>query len=225
MSVSKQITVGIPYIGASSYNNNGTIASLYPIIPKQPIVYNPACDDRQISTLMNVTGASSTTWGLASSSTTNLWWSQSGQNLNFYTIAAVPQTATFNFSASNSCGTKYVNYAFQTQTCTGGTPLFIKSVRDSGSASALMIPNSSGTGQLQIAPNPSSNIVQLYSDNAAIITKVTVLDVTGIVKKQLFLAGNGGKIVTLNVADLSAGIYIVKAYTGQKWIAKLFIKQ
>lgn len=73
--------------------------------------------------------------------------------------------------------------------------------------------------QIDIYPNPATDYI-----NILIPKKVTVeiININGQVIKTIY---NNGKVVTIELRNLTRGIYIVKANTGDKILRKIFIKE
>ena len=69
-----------------------------------------------------------------------------------------------------------------------------------------------------IHPNPTSN--QLTIDTELKISEITIVDITGKVINTITTDLN-----TVNVADLSDGIYFINLITDERTITKKFVKQ
>jgi hypothetical protein len=68
-------------------------------------------------------------------------------------------------------------------------------------------------------PNPTSSIINLKTQNNIQIDKIVVTDLTG---KKVVEINNANQI---NVAKLSAGLYIVEAFSGEEKFISKFIKE
>jgi PKD repeat protein len=71
---------------------------------------------------------------------------------------------------------------------------------------------------INVYPNPTSN--QLTVDTELKLSKITIIDITG--KMIMTTKGNTN---TINVADLSDGIYFIQLITEEITITKKFVKQ
>lgn len=107
--------------------------------------YNDACNLQNTFTNMQIFGANSATWSKIASSPSNISWSQTGNNINFY-FWSIGQTAVFKIDATNSCGTATYNFGFKSIYCSpGGNPPSCNSY--------------------QVFPNPAKNTVNIIVPN------------------------------------------------------------
>lgn len=73
-----------------------------------------------------------------------------------------------------------------------------------------------------VAPNPASNVVNIYNNENFEITSVTMTDLNGRVVKQSEF--DNVTDVQINIADLSTGIYMMKITSNQGTTIKKIIK-
>lgn len=74
---------------------------------------------------------------------------------------------------------------------------------------------------LSMYPNPTKNVLNLSSDTS--IDNITVYNMLGqIVAKQTTIGSNE---VTINVSDLSKGVYVITAQIGNELVKKQFIRE
>lgn len=73
---------------------------------------------------------------------------------------------------------------------------------------------------INIHPNPAKNQLTISSEQL-VVENIEILDITGKTVKQLVI---NKEQVTINIADLQNGIYILKAKTKQGVIVKRFVK-
>lgn len=71
---------------------------------------------------------------------------------------------------------------------------------------------------ISLYPNPTSN--ELTIDTEQKISEVSIIDITG---KIIMITKQNTK--TINVSDLSNGLYFIKLSTGERTITKKFLKQ
>ena len=73
--------------------------------------------------------------------------------------------------------------------------------------------------KIKLFPNPSSSVLNIETQNNAIINKIVIADLTG---KKVVEQSNTNQV---NVANLAKGLYVVEAFIGEeKWVSK-FIKE
>lgn len=74
-----------------------------------------------------------------------------------------------------------------------------------------------GLSSLEIYPNPTSDILNIQTEQK--ISKIEILDTSG-----KLLKSNSGSGKTINVSNLSKGIYLIKIYADKNIINSKFIK-
>jgi pimeloyl-ACP methyl ester carboxylesterase len=198
--ITKQIKVGTPSVGGT-YFTNGQEQFLR--IYSSPFDYNDVCNSENVSTSMQVSGASSVTWSKTTSNPTTVSWYQSGNNLNFY-LWSLGQTALFKLQASNSCGTTSYDFGFRSIDCTGG---------------------GGGCELYSVSPNPASSSINVsvamipppcdlaMASSELTISEVNIYDQVGNlmkVKKE-----KKSKKTTINLDGLKTGIYVVEIVDGK----------
>jgi hypothetical protein len=76
-------------------------------------------------------------------------------------------------------------------------------------------------GELQAYPNPVSESLQLRVPNAGTPMDVELLNANG---QRVFRGTISGEL-TIPMADLASGVYMVKCWNGQSMACKKIIKQ
>lgn len=190
----------LPTIGGT-YFTNGQEQFLR--IYSSPFDYNDVCNLENVSTNMQVTGATSVTWSKTTSNPTNVSWYQSGNNLNFY-LWSLGQTALFKLLASNSCGTTSYDFGFRSIDCTGG---------------------GGGCELYSVSPNPASGSINVsvvmipppcdfaMASSELTISEVNIYDQAGNIKKTK--KEMKSKKTTVNLDGLRTGIYVVEIIDGK----------
>jgi hypothetical protein len=88
------------------------------------------------------------------------------------------------------------------------------------------VPSSCGNGGpilLKIAPNPGINMVSIESTDNSRFSELRIYDRMGNLRKQLSFPAT--KKTTVNISDLPAGTYNVRAFLNNSWRSAGFIKQ
>jgi len=194
--------------------SNGSVLGTYnsPTNNAQPLApftrFNQVTNNTCISVATNMTipAGSTVTWS-GPSNTSEIIWTQSGNNVNIY-FSGLNQTIVLSLSVTNSCGTTNLNYRF---TCTST--------------------NSCGIAPLRVAlsPNPSSSNMQVsLTDKANTnfkmdISEIRIIDKSGNIKlKNTY--GIGQKNVNLNISTLTHDVYTILVFDGRTWTSEKFIK-
>lgn len=73
-----------------------------------------------------------------------------------------------------------------------------------------------------VYPNPANNIVTIQNKDHAIISKVTLVDILG---KNIMTSTNNSYDVSLDISDLTAGIYFIEIYSNDAKTIKKIIKK
>ena len=202
--VTKEISAGLPYV-YSTYNYNGSQNTIH--LWQSDQYYNPVCNSASTTITANIQGATSVTWSKIASSPTNITWTPSGNNLNFY-FYNLNQTAVFQISASNTCGTTAQQYGFKSVTCGGG----------GGGCLQFAISPNPAQGTLKVivpdipapcdGPTPNNSV----NKSSLGITQIKVYDQSGTLKAQKTYSKS--KQASLDVSSLKAGVYFVDISDG-----------
>lgn len=100
--------------------------------------------------------------------------------------------------------------------------LEIEFLRPTNSDPLSSLENQLSADQFNIYPNPASDIIYIENNSSTNQIKISILDVQG---KEVFNNSyNSGEIITVNMANLNKGIYLVKLENGNSLIFKKVIK-
>lgn len=181
-----------------------------------PGIINPACTGYYINTNMQVTGATTVTWTKISSSGV-VSFTQTGNNISFY-LFANSESAVFQVSATNSCGTTSYEFEWQAANCGGTCNAFVVS------------PNPTSTGNVNVSvpdiTNPCNPAVSsaasinstMPTNNTLLITQVSVFDNTGTLRKVV--KEGGTKQSRINLSGLVPGIYYIEITGNNNYIER-----
>lgn len=159
-----------------------------------------------VATNMTIPAGSTVSWS-GPANTSEIVWSQSGDNVNIY-FSELNQSIVLTLSVTNSCGTTNLNYRF---TCTSTSSCGIAPLR------------------VSLSPNPSSSTMQVTltdKTNPNIkmdISEIRILDKTGNMKQKKTY-GIGQKNISLNVSSLVPDVYTILVFDGRTWTSEKFIK-
>ncbi len=194
--------------------SNGSVLGTYnsPTNDVQPLApftrFNQVTNNTCISVATNMTipAGSTVSWS-GPANTSEIIWSQSGNNVNIY-FSGLDQTIVLSLSVTNSCGTTNLNYRF---TCTSTNSCGIVPLR------------------VVLSPNPSSSNMQVsLTDKANTnlkmdISEIRIIDKSGNIKlKNTY--GVGQKNVNLNISTLTPDVYTILVFDGRTWTSEKFIK-
>ncbi len=205
--VTKNLWVGSPSLNAT-YSNGDLVRYTW---PNDPLYYNSVPNLTSKTVKMVSTGAQGS-WQRIAANPTNMDWSPSGNNLTFYFFQA-GQTATFRYTASNTCGSISQDYSFKSTGSSGG-----------GCSQYSVSPNPSNVSVNIAAPLPnipapclgstaaSTELVEQADSNLS-IQSIRLYDSNGQLRRFKEFA-IGTKSVDLDISDLRKGIYILKVYDG-----------
>lgn len=220
-SISKQVWIGAPYIDGTY--NGGQLLGFVPFTPPPEddgyFYYNPVCNGAYVDVALSPRGSSSSSssgsFQKVSSNPSNISVSIDGTTAHFY-FWAVNQTLQLKYTASNACGSVGNYYYFKSITCGGG--------EDPCSNQYSVSPNPSSATLSIIVPNvpPPCNMINSsglaakegeHSENNLVIKSIRLYSADGLVKySQKF---SSVKNVSLDVTDLSKGIYILQISDGK----------
>jgi hypothetical protein len=100
--------------------------------------------------------------------------------------------------------------------------LEIEFLRPTNSDPVSSLENQLSADQFNIYPNPASDIIYIENNSSTNQIKISILDVQG---KEVFNNSyNSGEIITVNMANLNKGIYLVKLENGNSLVFKKVIK-
>ena len=120
---------------------------------------------------------------------------------------------------NNGCSAIYCDSSTYINRHTSRSSMITITVIDATNGGAFVSGNMKENGSLFIYPNPNEGMFRVLLNSALPQTTVIIYDITG---QQLFReATNGQKEITVDVSELPAGIYILKA--GQ-WTEKFVIE-
>lgn len=88
--------------------------------------------------------------------------------------------------------------------------------------SGLLSVNDLQASKLSVYPNPTTGLVNISNDNNSSLTSVSIADLNGRTVKSLKL--NGETTSQINIADLSAGVYMMTISSDQGTATKKIIK-
>ena len=171
--------------------------------------YNNACNLQTTVTNMQISGATSVTWSKVTSSA-NISWSQVGNNLSFY-FWGIGQTALFQVSATNTCGTSTYTFGFKSIDCSGGGDpcnSYQVSPNPATSSANVIVTN---------IPLPCDAATQSASKSATptqlTITEIKIYDNAGNLK--LIQKENKAKQAKVNLTGFKTGVYIIEVTDGK----------
>ncbi len=205
-SKSKSLLLGSPYI-SGNYSFNGI---QYPmgIWFGSPSDYNYLCNNVNASANMQITGATSVTWSKVTSSPSNVYWYQNGNNLDFHFFAA-GQSAVYKIEASNGCGTTSYDFGFMSEDCGGG----------GGDCYQYQVAPNPAQGSVNISvlmiPPPCDLAARASSKKATdlSISEIRIYDQSGYLKSRQKFANV--KTAKVNLNKLRTGIYVVEITDGK----------
>lgn len=213
ISTTKQIALGTPHIDGNfinTYDNSVNLLGYY------PTVINPACTGYYINTAMNIIGVSA-------SGPPNVLWSkvsagafptisQTGNDLSFY-FYGDNQSAVFQLSAQNSCGTSTNQFSWVSSNCN---------------------PGGGGCLAFNISPNPANGVINVYVPSILppcfakfagnnyssvfsnlVISEINVYDNNKILRKNI--KGGNSKKISFDRYSLNSGIYYVEIIGNQNY--------
>lgn len=201
--------------GTSSNTATGVIFAGHPIVVSSaPLAYfdgytyNNVCNLQQTTTNMIVEGASNIYWSKLTSFPSNISWWQPGNNVSFY-FYDINQTAVFNVTASNGCGTTSYDFGFKSINCGGGGGCDIE---------YIITPNPA-SNKVKIVPNipPPCESMTSMSTNGF----VSVYDQSGTLKKKVKY--NQISEIEVDISNLRNGVYFLEIYSASKITKKTFI--
>ncbi len=207
VQVSKTFWVGKPSL-AATYSNGGLVRYTW---PGDPLYYNSVSNLIEKEVKMVPSGASGS-WQRIAANPTNTDWSASGNTLTFYFFQG-GQTATFRYTASNTCGSISQDYSFKSTGSSGG-----------GCSQYSVSPNPSNVSVNIAAPLPnipapcpgstaaSTELVEQAGSNLS-IQSIRLYDSDGQLRQFKEFA-TGTKSVELNISDLRKGVYILNVSDG-----------
>ncbi len=206
--VVKTFWVGRPLL-AATYSNGDLVRFTN---PGDPLYYNSVSNLIEKEVEMVSSGAQGS-WQRIAANPTNTDWSASGNVLTFYFFQA-GQTATFRYTASNTCGSISQDYSFKSASSSGG----------------------GGCNQYSVSPNPSQNVVNIVAplpnipapcpgataastelveqaDNNLSIQSIGLFDGDGQLRRFKEFPIDT-KSVDFDISDLRKGVYILKISDG-----------
>jgi hypothetical protein len=237
-----QVSISTPCSAGSavstlSFGYDVPVINLFPyetFLPSESVnslTYNNVCALATANIYLDVPDANAVTWSKYTTPL-NVNWTQYGNDLNFYFFAA-SQTATFQVTATNSCGSSTEYFAFNSTDCSGDDDPC-----DSETFSVSPNPASNNIVVIINSPPPcdelsySNNIVYNMSTGKTKLTDISnskktknltslkigiqsilIHDVLGKLYKTLKYSD--AKQATVSVGDLPNGIYIM-SITGRK---------
>ena len=123
-----------------------------------------------------------------------------------YTIAAVNQCGTGNFVTKSII----VPAPWRTGNCSFGA----RTVNSS---------NTQNHDEILIYPNPSSSIIKIIKKDNIGFSSVRILDKSGVIKKRLIFKNNASNC-TIDISNLTIGVYQIQILVGNNWTSKIFTK-
>jgi hypothetical protein len=79
---------------------------------------------------------------------------------------------------------------------------------------------------MTVYPNPASELLNVVINNSGTaVTKLEVLDLSGRTIASQTLNVESGYSTTMNIGELSAGVYLVRAFNGDQSTSTLFVKE
>jgi hypothetical protein len=160
--------------------------------------------------MTNIPAGATVVWS-GTTSSPNIIWSQSGNNIVCF-FTALNQTADMYITITTSCGTTSARYRFKCVSfnlCGGPTPSIV-----------IASPNPV-SGTLRISLEKSKGFQEEKSIKS--IREVRIIDKVGNVKRSVKY-GNNLNNVNIDLSDLSPDVYTVLVYNGFEWITKKIIK-
>lgn len=191
------------YYGIPTIGSNSPILKIWTGNPGTD--YNNVCNYQTFYTNMPVSGATSVTWTRTAASPTNTNWGQNGNNISFY-FWNVGQTATFQITATNGCGSISQSFGFKSINCGGG----------GGGCEQYKVSPNPAQGMLKVVvPNipPPCDYIMTESSNTVknserAITEILIYDFSGNLKKTQ--KSKKEKEVTINLNGLKSGTYYIE---------------
>jgi hypothetical protein len=212
-TISKNITINTGGAGSISGTYNSPTSATQPLV--SPVnrfdltTYNDACLS-MVTNMTNIPSGATVVWS-GTTSSPNITWSQSGNNIVCF-FTALNQTADMRITITTSCGETSARYRFKCVTyslCGGPTPAIV-----------IASPNPV-SGNLQISMEENKGIQK--EKNIKSIREIKIIDKVGNTKR-LVRYGHGLKSVNIDLSDLSPDIYTVLIYDGYEWVTKKIIK-
>jgi hypothetical protein len=209
-TITKAVHEGLPYL-ASKYSDGNLVKYTW---PGNPVNYNSVCNLIRKTVDMTTSGGSGT-WQRIAANPTGTSWSSSGNNVTFY-FYQVGQTATFRYTANNSCGTVAQDFSFKSVTCGGGgcTQFTVSPNRSANTvritAPPPNIPAPCGsTSRLE----PQETIQPEQAKSKPSIQSIAVYDFNGQAKRSKQFT-TGTTDADIDISDLGKGVYIMVVSDG-----------
>ena len=175
----------------------GAISGIYSVCSRQKNV---------VYTVPLLPGATSYTWAVPSQATI-----VSGQGSNTISVTFGVKTGNITVKASNSCGSSALQTLAINMNCTGAN------ARIATVAVALAAQPVRLVTKISVYPNPSTGRITLEFIRLPSLTyQVSVLDVLGQSVYSQVLNGQGNS-VTLDLAHLRKGVYLLRLFNGYSY--------
>lgn len=94
---------------------------------------------------------------------------------------------------------------------------------DTFAISSVLSNNEFQTNQLTVYPNPTTDFLNVKTNNSDTINRVQVVDLNG--RQVMTKSFNNVSDAQINVNDLSAGMYLINITSGENRVTKKFLKQ
>lgn len=120
----------------------------------------------------------------------------------FYSYEFPANCIDMNFKINNSCGTSsYI------------------------SKPSTFCPSNCGGFRMMISPNPSKDQITISSGikSSLKIYQLKITDIKGDVKKNFKTPGQSQ--ITVNIQNLTSGLYYIQIFDGKKWVSNSFYKE
>ncbi|HEY8687763.1 MAG TPA: T9SS type A sorting domain-containing protein, partial [Chitinophagaceae bacterium] len=174
----------------------GAISGIYSVCSRQKNV---------VYTVPLLPGATSYTWAVPSQATI-----VSGQGSNTISVTFGVKTGNITVKASNSCGSSALQTLAINMNCTGANAIATVAVALAAQPVRLVT-------KISVYPNPSTGRITLEFIRLPSLTyQVSVLDVLGQSVYSQVLNGQGNS-VTLDLAHLRKGVYLLRLFNGYSY--------
>jgi hypothetical protein len=204
----ENITVSnlLPSISGGTYSTNGQNLPLL-VWNGGNNDYNIVCNLQLTNTNMNIQGATTVTWSRISNIPNYpAPWSQNGNDLSFY-LTSVNQKTIFRVTASNNCGSVFLDFGFKSTECSNPCNSFNISPNPAMGSLRVIVPN---------VPPPclsaSAGTVKGKSYQEQSISEIRIYDNSGNLKR--IQKEYKTKQSTVNISGFKPGVYIVEVSDG-----------